>query len=418
MEYRDELKLVVKAEVDKAIRDLNSYNKSTKKAETTTEAFAKAAQFVKRTLATAGLGLSVAYISSQLNQFAKSASEAEETASKFGVVFGDIAGKAEEVARKYASSFDVAMSTSKKLLGNVGDLLTGMGATQEQALELSDAVTAFGSDLASFSNYHGGAAGAVDALTKMMLGEREMVKSLGIVIREADVQQRLLEKGQEDLTGQAKLLATAQASLELAMEQSKNAIGDYERTANSTANTNRRLDEALKESKEIIGNYINEGLTPIKSGLADIIESYNEAALAKQTFENALETGEGASDYVDDAKKQMDEHLANREAILERYQNEGWAKSYSARFEADPELKSAQEEEYWTLQEHISESLSYQNALEEKQLIKLDQKNEKIQRGISSFMMIGLKAEKAILGSRSLEEFSDTPFNLTSDLFT
>lgn len=282
MEYRDELKLVVKAEVDKAIRDLNSYNKSTKKAETTTEAFAKAAQFAKRTLATAGLGLSVAYISSQLNQFAKSASEAEETASKFGVVFGDIGGKAEEVAQKYASSFNVAMSTSKKLLGNVGDLLTGMGATQEQALELSDAVTAFGSDLASFSNYHGGAAGAVDALTKMMLGEREMVKSLGIVIREADVQQRLLEKGQADLTGQAKLLATAQASLELAMEQSKNAMGDYERTADSSANVSRRLSESYKEMQENAGGFVNRVLTPLKGGLADVIDYMNEVARQNQ----------------------------------------------------------------------------------------------------------------------------------------
>jgi hypothetical protein len=282
MEYRDELKLVIKAEVDKAVRDLNQYNKTTKQAQTSTEAFARAAQFAKRALATAGLGMSVAYISSQLNKFAKSASEAEETASKFSVVFGDIATTAEEVARRYASSFNVAASTSKELLGNVGDLLTGMGATQAQALELSEAVATFGSDLASFSNYAGGAAGAVQALTKMMLGEREMVKSLGIVIREADVQQRLLEKGQEDLTGQAKLLATAQASLELAMEQSKNAIGDYERTADSSANVTRRLSESYKEMTEHAGGFVNRVLTPLKSGLADVIDHMNELARENQ----------------------------------------------------------------------------------------------------------------------------------------
>lgn len=408
MDYRDELKLVVTAEVDKAIRDLNLYNKTTQKSETTTEAFAKAASIMKRTLATAGLGVSVAMITRELNLFAQKASEAEETGSKFAVVYGNIADQADRIAASYANAFGVAISTSKTLLGNVGDLLTGMGATQAQALELADQVTTFGSDLASFSNYAGGSAGAVDALTKMMLGEREMVKSLGIVIREADVQQRLFEKGQQDLTGQAKLLATAQASLELAMEQSKNAIGDYARTADSTANTNRRFDETLKESQELIGQYVNNGVTPLKAGLADIITAFNEAAKAKLGFDIALETGEGAADYIDDAREKA-------EGALERLGSKifQWAQRTADPLGGSIALMNDFQavEDLNTLQGYISDELDYQAALEEKKLL-TQHKQQKQAQELSEEYKKWAEFQKSIFADQSISDFTSQPVSL------
>ena len=77
------------------------------------------------------------------------------------------------------------------MLGSTGDLLTGMGATAETALDLSTKTQRLAVDLASFSNYQGGAKGASEALTKAMLGERESVKALGIVISEANVKQKI-----------------------------------------------------------------------------------------------------------------------------------------------------------------------------------------------------------------------------------
>ena len=98
---------------------------------------------------------------------------------------------------------------------------------------MSDTVTKLAVDLASFSNYSGGASGASRALTSALLGETEAAKALGIVIRQDDVQTRLAAKGLKDLTGESKLQAEAQARLEIAISQSRNAIGDYERTSDS-----------------------------------------------------------------------------------------------------------------------------------------------------------------------------------------
>lgn len=451
----DEMKLIIKAEVDKAVKDLNLYNTTTKKAENTTDAFAKAASIASRTLASAGLGISLGMIAHQLNEFAKDASLAEETASKFSVIYRDMADQADEVAKKYAKSYGVAESTSKTLLGNVGDLLTGMGATQDQALNLSDMVTRFGSDLASFTNYHGGAAGAVDALTKMMFGEREMVKSLGIVIREADVQQRLFEKGQKDLTGQAKLLATAQASLELAMEQSKNAIGDYERTADSTANTSRRFDEALKESREIIGAYVNEGLTPIKSELADIIEKYNEAAKAKRAFDDALETGDYSElDFsvaeVNDAIEAAEGAEARLDSKIAQFA-QLWTNPLGASIALARDLQSIQDAEvYKGYQQFISEQLGMQVMYSEQQLLNMERQRQKAaeiaeQQALRELSFDGAQDEKrllvldrqekkaeeisqhykdweelqnAIYGNQDLQDFLENPVSLPVEIYS
>lgn len=457
MEYKDELKLVVKAEVDRAIKDLNLYNKTTKQAEVSTAAFAKAASLARRGLAAAGFGVSLAFISSELNTFAKKASEAEETASKFAVVFRDIQDQAEQVAAGYAQSFNVATSTAQKLLGDVGDLLTGMGATQEQALELAESVTSFGSDLASFTNYAGGASGAVSALTKMMLGEREMVKSLGIVIREADVQQRLLEKGQKDLTGQAKLLATAQASLELAMEQSKNAIGDYTRTADSTANVTRRLSESYKEMQENAGVFVNRILTPLKSGLADVIDYMNDLAEKNRGLTEIPEKDprlvqiERNNHRIEQLRREADENIATLKTGYKELEEiatkpvveaENWWEGYTLETKLN-EAQRALEDFYQKftgnsvkisidsesdIQQQLQtisrwmDDFNVNNGLQE-QIDALVEENERLQRSLEGTSEASEDAsqkmlndwdevKKAIFSDQSITDFSKTPISL------
>jgi len=182
---------------------------------------------------------------------------AQETFSKFGTVFGGIKDRAQDAAKAFADSFGLAGVTAQKLLGDTGDLLTGMGATQNQALDLSVQVNTLAADLASFTNIEGGAERASKALTSAMLGEREQAKMLGIVIREVDVQSELASRGQDKLTGEAKLLATAQATLAIAARQSKNAIGDYARTAESAANVQKRAAESTKNLQVALGTALN-----------------------------------------------------------------------------------------------------------------------------------------------------------------
>ena len=157
--------------------------------------------------------------------------------------------------------YGLAKSEAEKLLANTGDLLTGFGYTGAAALEMSERLNKLAVDTSSFSNIEGGAQRASAALTSALLGEREAVKALGIVIREEDILQRLAAKGKKDLTGQALLQAKAEETLNIAYEQSKNAIGDLERSKDSYANVTRRLNARIKEQSETIGSKLLPGLS-------------------------------------------------------------------------------------------------------------------------------------------------------------
>lgn len=177
----------------------------------------------------------------------KVASDAEETFSKFGVVFRDLSKESENVASNLQKNFGLSSVQAKQLLGDTGDLLTGFGFTQKSALDLSSQVNELAVDLASFTNFSGGAEGASKALTKALLGERESIKSLGISILDEDVKARVLLNTQKGLTFETERQAKAYATLQIAQEQSKNAIGDYARTSGGLANVARRLGARITD---------------------------------------------------------------------------------------------------------------------------------------------------------------------------
>jgi len=214
--------------------------------------------------------------------------DAQETFSKYDTVFSGMGKSAENAANEFANSFDLAGVSAKDMLSNTGNLLQGFGATREESLKLSVQVNTLASDLASFTNYSGGAKGASEALTKALLGEREQAKTLGIAILESDVQTRLAAKGQSGLTGTALKLAKANVTLELITEQAKNSIGDYARTHDSASNSIKRSKEATLELQVALGTALNpaaalsaELWTKVATAMTNVIKSQNELKKAK-----------------------------------------------------------------------------------------------------------------------------------------
>jgi hypothetical protein len=269
------------------------------------------------------LGTSVAALTRYLDDSMKVARDAQETFSKFNVVFGDITGQANEVASAFANSFDLADATAKKLLSDTGDLITGMGATQSEALDLSLRVNTLAADLASFTNIEGGAETAAHALTSAMLGEREQAKRLGIVIREVDVEQKLMERGQNELTGEALLLAKAQATLDIAMSQSKNAIGDYARTADSAANAQKRASESSKQLQVAIGTALNPVATITANLFTTIADKITETVEAANKMREAQKADKQGNATLEQRIRILRDTIDKYTQIAERNENLG-----------------------------------------------------------------------------------------------
>jgi hypothetical protein len=205
---------------------------------------------------------------------AMEAINAEETFSKFGVVFKDSIGTANSALEDLKTNYGLSGVAAADMLGQTGDLLSGLGATSDVALDLSTKTQKLAVDLASFTNYAGGASGASVALTKAMLGQREMLQGMGIAIYEEAVQERLATLGKEKLTGASLLAAKAEVVLQLAMEQSGNAINDYARTSDSAANQIRLLQNSFQDFQVELGKSIiqTEGFKTAFTAINDILK--------------------------------------------------------------------------------------------------------------------------------------------------
>ena len=198
-------------------------------------------------------------------------SDLEETTQKFNVVFSGLGKQSNNVVQDLIDGYGQSELSAKKMLSATGDLLSGFGIAKDQALALAEGAAKLGSDLASFSNYAGGAEGATNALTKAMLGERESLKMLGVVIREddkayKDLIKRAMTTGVTiDAIGKTfkvsnEQQAKAVASLAIAYQQSGNAIGDFSRNIDSIANQGRTLENRMVELKSTIGGFLNSFL--------------------------------------------------------------------------------------------------------------------------------------------------------------
>lgn len=191
-------------------------------------------------------------------------SDLEESTNKFDVVFQGFTKEAGDAVDELTKKFGQSELSAKQMLSGTGDILTGFGFDRKLALDMSTMAAQLGADLASFTNYAGGAAGATDALTKAMLGETESAKMLGIVIKQDSeeyknlVEQAMttgvqIKEGGEKIVVSNEQQAKAVAALALAYQQSKNAHGDFLRSQDSIANQTQILKNNLTKLYTVIG---------------------------------------------------------------------------------------------------------------------------------------------------------------------
>jgi len=240
---------------DKFTRNLKGADKAVKSMQANTSQ-------LRNTLSSLGVVFGAAGVLKLVKSTVMVASAMEETGSKFDTVFSKIKDKANETAKILVKSYGMSSLASRQLLSDTGDLLTGFGFSQEMTLDLSEQVQKLAVDLASFTNYAGGAEGASMALTKALLGEREMVKSLGIAILESDVKAKVKAM---DAAGKLKNMTERQkkayATLKIAIDQSKNSIGDYNKTSGAFANQLRLFKSRLEDLQVGLGTLAIPALT-------------------------------------------------------------------------------------------------------------------------------------------------------------
>lgn len=227
------------------------------------------------------------------------ASDFEESLSKTGVVFGDFAGSIEEFATNAPADLGLSTAAALEATSTFGNLFVALGLTQQAAADLSPDIIQLAADLASFNNIE--VADAVEKLRAGLVGEAEPLRTLGVNINEAATQAKALELGLVGANGQLSEAAKVQARYALILEQTATAQGDFARTADGLANTQRTVAAEFENARQEIGQALvpaYEAILDILPGLIEGLEQLEPAFRA--VGEGIGSAAEGAGGFVED----------------------------------------------------------------------------------------------------------------------
>ena len=200
----------------------------------------------------------------------KAASDFEESASKVDVIFG----RASKSVKDFANDAAVSLGQSKQDVLNAAGVFGTFGkaaglAGDDLGLFTTDFVT-LATDLASFNNST--PEEAVNAIGAALRGESEPLRRFGILLDDATLKAEAttlgIYKGSGALTAQQKILA-AQSAI---YKQSGDAQGDFARTSDGLANSQRTLSALFKNFQIQLGQQLLPATTAFVNDLIDINE--------------------------------------------------------------------------------------------------------------------------------------------------
>jgi hypothetical protein len=198
------------------------------------------------------------------------ASDLGESQSKVNVIFGEGAKDVEAFSKQAAKSMGQSRRAVLQAAGTFGTFGKAAGLGGKDLAKFSNDFTKLAGDLASFNNTS--PEEAVEAIGAALRGEAEPMRRFGVLLNDATLKAEAMALGIYDgsgaLTDQQKILA-AQSAI---YKQTGDAQGDFERTSDGLANSQRILSASIDDTKASIGDAllpIVEEVIPYLKDFAD-----------------------------------------------------------------------------------------------------------------------------------------------------
>ena len=196
------------------------------------------------------------------------ASDLGENLSKVNVIFGEGAAEVEKFAASAAKSMGQSKNAVLTAAGTFGTFGKAAGLSGRDLAGFSNDFTALASDLASFNNTT--PEQAVQAIGAALRGESEPLRQYGVLLNDAALKAAALELGIYDgsgaLTDQQKILAAQK----VIFEQTTDAQGDFARTSDGLANSQRTLTAQMENLQVSIG----QALLPVVEAILPLVQSF------------------------------------------------------------------------------------------------------------------------------------------------
>ena len=197
------------------------------------------------------------------------ASDLEEATSKAGVLFGESLSQVQQFAEGAATSIGQSELAALNAAGSFAVFGSAAGLSGAELANFSTDLTTLASDLASFSNTS--PEEAVVALGAALRGESEPIRAYGVMLDDATLKQHAMKLGIYDgngaLTTQQKILAAQEAIF----DQTGAAQGDYARTADGLANSQRTLAAEMENFKASLGEALLPVMKTVVGAVSDML---------------------------------------------------------------------------------------------------------------------------------------------------
>ena len=196
--------------------------------------------------------------------------------------FGSMSASVNQWAKDAMTSYGLSEKVAKEYVGQLGAMSKAFGNSNEEAFKQATTLAALTGDVASFYNLS-----TDEAFTKLKAvytGETEALKSLGVVMTQAALDEYALAEGFGKTTKQ--MSEQEKVALRLSFVQSRlaTASGDFARTSDGWANQTRVLALRFDALKASIGQGLIAALRPVVIWLNKIMVYLQAAADAFSNF--------------------------------------------------------------------------------------------------------------------------------------
>lgn len=291
----------ISEKVQKAVTlSANKAKQSLTTVRTAVDRLQSKAKMIGRTLLTA---FGTAAVVSFGKESIELGSDLAEVQNVVDVTFSHMSASVDDWAKSAQKAYGLSETMAKKYVGTFGSMAEAFGFTEQQAFNMSTALTALTGDVASFYNITQDE--AYTKLKSVFSGETETLKDLGIVMTQNALDNYAMANGWGKTTSAMTEAEKVTLRYNFVLGQLSNATGDFARTQNSWANQTRILQLQFDSIKATIGQGLINAFTPLLNCINQFISRLSVAAqkfkdFTAQVFGYSTATSNATSSVVSD----------------------------------------------------------------------------------------------------------------------
>ena len=246
-----------------------------------------------------GGALAAAKIGERLLAFGQEAisfaSSLREVQNVVDVTFGDNANQIETWAKKAQSQFGLTETQAKQFTSTLGAMMKSAGLAGPEIVGMSTDLAGLAADMASFYNMDFET--AFQKIRSGISGETEPLKQLGINMSVANLEAYAMTQGITKAFDKMSQSEQTMLRYQYLMSATADALGDFARTADGYANSQRRIETALSSIKASAGTMLLDFVEPLTTGLAEVMEKLT-AAPEKTVLDQIADIDTKASEKI------------------------------------------------------------------------------------------------------------------------